>query len=559
MRTFLKRLFGRGEPASGDGVAEARSTVRDSAEAESASRLKPIASDQFTAPEGRRRASQPEDTGPWFIGKTVGEIYQIRGVLGRGGMGIVYRAYDTATHREIAVKVPLGKFVDDEDCRKRFTREAEIWSGLIYPHIVQAFDVRDDQTTDYRPAVFMNLCQGGSLADRLRRGMPLPMADGLDIAIQVCWAMEFAHQQGLIHRDLKPGNVLLSDDGKALVSDFGLVKAIELEELEVTETESEDRDEAVEASLTRGLAMGTPEYMPPEQWRGQVCPQSDIYAFGILLYELFCGGRPFSAPRRGDLWIPHSKVPPPDPRRRNGQVPAELAELMVQCLAKEPSERPPSFATVAQRLSASYQRIAGEAYGSRRAPPSAGEVSRDQRKGQASALIRLGNGCRLRGDLDDAMRQLGRACDIFRQIGDQWALSAGLGNQAVILADRGDLDGAMKLCKEKERICRELGNKDGLRASVGNQALILYARGDLDGAMKLYKEQERICRELGNVNGLAISLANQASLWGLGMGRPRDALPVAEEAYRVASGHGLTALAGQVKGILEEVRAAAQP
>jgi len=107
MPGFLRQVFGGRRTADSSPDAEATSTVRDSAEAESASRLKPIASEQFTAPGGRRRASQPDDTGPWFIGKTVGEIYQIRGVLGRGGMGIVYRAFDTATQGDIAVKVQL--------------------------------------------------------------------------------------------------------------------------------------------------------------------------------------------------------------------------------------------------------------------------------------------------------------------------------------------------------------------------------------------------------------------------------------------------------------------
>jgi tetratricopeptide (TPR) repeat protein len=133
-------------------------------------------------------------------------------------------------------------------------------------------------------------------------------------------------------------------------------------------------------------------------------------------------------------------------------------------------------------------------------------------------------------------------------------LQISLGNQALILKARGDLDGAMALHKEEERICRQLGDSANLQRSLGNQALILEARGDLDGAMALHKEEERICRELGNPAGLARSLANQALLLGLTMGRPRAALPLAEEVYRLASQHGLTALAEQIRPFLDRLR-----
>ncbi len=142
----------------------------------------------------------------------------------------------------------------------------------------------------------------------------------------------------------------------------------------------------------------------------------------------------------------------------------------------------------------------------------------------------------------------------YRATGELDGLQASLGGQAVIHWARGELDEAMRLLKEQERICRELGNKHGLQASLGDQALILKARGELDEAMRLHKEQERICRELGTVDGLARSLANQALLLAENVGRPRQALPLAEEAYRLATEHGLTALAGQIKPILDDVR-----
>jgi len=161
-----------------------------------------------------------------------------------------------------------------------------------------------------------------------------------------------------------------------------------------------------------------------------------------------------------------------------------------------------------------------------------------------------------RGDIDEAMKLYKEQERICRELGNKDSLSISLGNQANILADRGDLDEAMKIHKEEERICRELGNKAGLQRSLGNQATILQDRGDLDEAMKLHKEEERICRELGNPEGLAYSLANQALLMSDKLNRPKDALPLAEEAYRLASEHGYATLAQQVKGILDSIRAA---
>jgi len=160
------------------------------------------------------------------------------------------------------------------------------------------------------------------------------------------------------------------------------------------------------------------------------------------------------------------------------------------------------------------------------------------------------------GDLDGAMALLNEVERICRELGNKDGLQACLGNQALIHYHRGDLDGAMALYTDQERLCRELGNKVGLQKTLGNQALVLQAQGDLDGAMALHKEKERICRELGLVDGMAISLVNQAAQLNFKMRRPREALPLAEEAYRIATRHGLTALARQIEPILNAVRQA---
>ena len=158
---------------------------------------------------------------------------------------------------------------------------------------------------------------------------------------------------------------------------------------------------------------------------------------------------------------------------------------------------------------------------------------------------------RVRGDLDGAMDLHKQEEEICRELDDKDSLSISLGNQAVILKAGGDLDGAMDLHKQEEEICRELGNKDSLQRTLGNQALILDALGDLHGAMDLHKQQEAICRELGIVDGLVRSLVNQALLLSRKMSRPKDGLKLVEEGYHLATQHGLSALAGQIKPILD--------
>lgn len=143
---------------------------------------------------------------------------------------------------------------------------------------------------------------------------------------------------------------------------------------------------------------------------------------------------------------------------------------------------------------------------------------------------------------------------ICRESGDPAGLSASLGNQANVLDDRGDPDGAMALYEEVERICREIGEPGSLQRALGNQAVILNARDELEGAMARLTEGEHICREIGDPEGLALSLVRQASILGLAMGRPQEARTMAEEAYRLASQHGLTDLAKQTQAILQMMR-----
>ena len=511
---FLKKFFSKHKHHSQGSFPKKQGSLKTKrAEPQQISKLhvKAVSSGQMTIKD--RKPEADKDVGPWYVGKTIADIFEIRGVLGRGGMGIVYLASQVMTQRKFAIKVALGKFVEDKFLRQCFTREAEAWTQLVHPHIVHAFFVLDDQSTDYRPAIFMDYCDGSNLAQRLESDLQLSIADKLDIAIQVCWGMEFAHKQGYVHRDLKPSNVLLTSAGKAMVSDFGLVKQLGLGDLEVKADDLKQQDDRLYTSLAHGLVVGTPEYMPPEQWEGKVYKHSDIYAFGIVLYELFCGVRPFVVSTRASLRDWHCRVHPPNPQQNNPQVPDILARLMLACLAKKPSVRPKDFNEVATQLEIAYRKHTGEDHCSRRNKPTNVVVAQENRFFQAGSLVLQAQGCILRGQWEDAQRQITHAADIFREIGDLTGLADCLCTKAYVFSLHGKLDEAMKLYKEAHHLWEETGNMDGLVGCWINQAAILSLRGKLDLAIKLLEQAEQVCRKTGNDYWIQTALGDRAKIF----------------------------------------------
>jgi serine/threonine protein kinase len=473
---------------------------------------------------------------PWPAGKIIGDIYEIREVIGQGGFGLVYRAHDHATHQDIAVKVPLGREEFDERGRKRVLRfvdspsakaglveEVRAWIDLAHPHVVRAFDVRDDASSDYLPAIFMDLCAGGSLYEKIYGRKPLTLVEGLEVAIQVCWGMEYIHQQGLVHRDLKPANVLLTGEGnqgpgKAMVSDLGLAKALGMRG--VAPLGESDGGKEADWWVTASQAGGTPSHMPPEQWENgeQLGPSSDVYAFGVMLYELFCRRLPFEA--GNDLWAwkrAHCEEAVPDPRQWGEKISGELAAVMMVCVAKEPGLRPPGFGEMDEQLSRLYRQESGREYTSLRPKPGAQELTAESRNRQAWARLRLGSGAQRRGDLGFAEREYKQAELIFRELGNLTGVHASLGRQAELLRIRGKLKEALELHRESEEQFRAVENRHALSMSLGNQGVILRAMGQLTEAMEKHKEEEALCRELEFKEGISRSLCAQALIlhaWG---------------------------------------------
>ena len=258
--------------------------------------------------------------------------YEFEAVLGRGGMGVVFRARHLRLNRPVAVKTVLdGGYAGPRE-RTRFQREAEAVAALRHPNVVQVYDVGEEQG---RPYLAMELVEGGSLAQKLS-GTPQSADLAAALVAMLADAMQAAHDAGFVHRDLKPANVLLAGCTPK-ISDFGLARRLE-----------------GEAGLTQsGVPVGTPSYMAPEQARGQtnaVGPAADIYALGAILYECLTGRPPFRAATSAETIRQVISQEPVPPSRLNDKVPHDLDTICLKCLSKEPSRRYASTAALAEDL-----------------------------------------------------------------------------------------------------------------------------------------------------------------------------------------------------------------
>src|SRR5262249_12212085 len=221
------------------------------------------------------------------VGTQLGS-YEVTGLLGRGGMGEVYRARDTRLDREVAIKTLPEEFEKDPDRIARFGREAKVLASLNHPNIGAIYGL---EKHDGRHFLVLELIQGETLADQIRRG-PIAVDDALRLAVQVAEALQTAHEKGVVHRDLKPANIKITHDGTVKVLDFGLAKAGEIESSEA-DTWSNSPTLKTLAS-TPGMILGTAAYMSPEQAKGRpVDRRTDIFAFGCVLYEMLTGKRAF--------------------------------------------------------------------------------------------------------------------------------------------------------------------------------------------------------------------------------------------------------------------------
>src|SRR5215471_17645611 len=267
-----------------------------------------------------------------------GELPRIRGYeveeeLGRGGIGIVYKAWHLRLQRPVAVKMLLAGAYAQPHELERFLREAETVAGLRHPNIVQVHEAGD---VDGRPYFTMEFVEGGSLAQKLA-STPQPARQAAALVAAVAEAVHAAHQRGIVHRDLKPGNILLTADGTPKLADFGVARRLE-----------------GAAGLTQsGAPLGTPSYMAPEQAEGKsrdVGPAADTYALGTILYELLTGRPPFRAETAAETLRQVIAQDPAPPSRLNARVPRDLETVCLNCLHKEPPRRYASAQALAEDL-----------------------------------------------------------------------------------------------------------------------------------------------------------------------------------------------------------------
>jgi len=296
-----------------------------------------------TAPDAAVLQTLTLETPPQspLIGTLFAGKYKILKELGRGGMGEVYLAEDTALARTVALKLLPEEKYRDPKSRERLVREAKAAAALDHPYVCSIHEIGE---ADGRLFFAMEYVEGRTLRERIAQG-PIPARQALDIAVEVAEALQCAHEKGLVHRDIKPANIMLMEKGHAKVMDFGLAKA-------VTSVRPPGVQEEVLTSLTRdGLSPGTPAYMSPEQLRGEELDQrSDIFSFGMVLYEMLSGRHPFKGETGFTTASAILKEPPRPLADFDQTIPEALQQLLDKLLAKDPRNRPPSLQSVLEDL-----------------------------------------------------------------------------------------------------------------------------------------------------------------------------------------------------------------
>ncbi len=260
------------------------------------------------------------------LGRALGPAYEVESEIGRGGMAIVYRAQDTRLKRAVAIKLLPPDLAFRADIRSRFLREAEMDARLSHPNIVPIYSVDERDGLVY---FVMALVKGESVGDRLRRTGALPVADARRILREVADALAYAHARGVVHRDVKPDNVLLdAESGRALVTDFGIARAA-------------SEDDGGSRLTATGAALGTPAYMSPEQCAGdtEVDGRSDLYSLGAVAYQMLAGVPPFSGGNTPSIMMKQVMETPVPLRQRRVDVPDDLERIVMRLLEKNPGNR----------------------------------------------------------------------------------------------------------------------------------------------------------------------------------------------------------------------------
>jgi eukaryotic-like serine/threonine-protein kinase len=267
------------------------------------------------------------------VGQTIAERYELEELVGSGGMSSVYKAHDRLLERNVALKILHDQYTSDDEFVERFKREARTVAQLSHPNIVTVIDRGEDGGHQF---IVFEYIDGENLKELVVRSGRLPVRDALELALQIARGLAFAHQNGLVHRDVKPQNVLLNGDGRAKVTDFGIARSVEVDG--ITQT---------------GSVLGTSNYIAPEQASGQrVDSQTDVYSLGVVLYELLAGDVPFPGENFVAVAMKHVNEPPPSLLDVRRDVPLRVAAAVDRALEKDPARRFPSMQAFAAELEA---------------------------------------------------------------------------------------------------------------------------------------------------------------------------------------------------------------
>jgi serine/threonine-protein kinase len=279
-------------------------------------------------------------------GSVFANRYEILDVVGKGGMGVVYRARDRQLDEDVALKVLRSEALkDDPTILDRFKQETKLARRITHRNVLRTHDFSEADGTSY---ISMEYIEGVTLKELVKSRGALPLGVGLSVAKQMCMGLEAAHLQGVVHRDIKPQNMLiLPETGELKVMDFGIARVQTMKEA------------PPESGLTSaGTVMGTPDYMPPEQAQGNPADfRSDIYSLGVVLFEIFAGKLPFTGDTIMKIVMGHIQSPPPRPRSLNPRIPPELEALILRCLSKNPDDRPQKVEAILDELSSISSRV----------------------------------------------------------------------------------------------------------------------------------------------------------------------------------------------------------
>ena len=276
-----------------------------------------------------------------MVGELIAGRYELEELVGSGGMSSVYRAHDRLLERTVALKILHEQFTRDDDYVERFRREARAVAQLTHPNIVTVIDRGEQDGCQF---IVFEYVDGMNLKELMAQEGALSPREAIELGLQIARGLAFAHDQGLVHRDVKPQNVLLDGDGRAKVTDFGIAHAVDVDGMTIT-----------------GTIMGTSNYIAPEQARGQpVDEQTDVYSLGCVLYELLAGEVPFDGDNFVAVAMRHVNEPVPSVREVRPDVPLRLDWAIQQAMAKDHGERFDSMADFAAELEACHAELDGD-------------------------------------------------------------------------------------------------------------------------------------------------------------------------------------------------------